>query len=461
MARPQQKRSHEGGNGEEQFVDDLAVAAGYAVATAATTFHSAPGGEELPVNEDCKDEDEIELEVESSSEDSRKDGNDSRKLSGEAEETKMEMDEDLKEQTQDSDEDRNEDGGDESDVDLEEELQRMTEKEADEEEKGNASNAPPKTVHEIDPYQANVDRLKSEFELDVTLEEQERILNAHQQQLGVAGKIQHHMASERTIVIHSQPHGAVLEEGTLLVIRVSRPETSGEKIAPLGRILEVFGPVSQPMYSVRLPELLPDDSGKEKSEQTSTELSEESKTPSTATRDPWSTDGEYSLLLRENPSRTVFYLLDGAKVLDPGAIFKISGRGSDASNVFDEEITNPDEAEYSDDEEERSAKRRTKANKRGTGQQNAHHARGPSSRSDGGSYREASNHAPLGFHPNAAAPHGFPQQTGYAPPNVPPQYAAGAGMAYPPQGNFSGVVARPPPPPPPREECDTVYYDLS
>jgi hypothetical protein len=441
MSRPQQKRSHERGNGEEQFVDDLAVAAAYAVATVSATFCPAPGREELPVNA-CKDEDEIDL-------------------SGEAEETKMEMDEDLKEQAQDPEEDRNEDGGDESDIDLEEELQRMTEKETDEEEKGNASGAPPKTVHEIDPYQASVERLKSEFELDVTLEEQERILNAQQHQLGVAGKIQHHMASERTIVIHSQPYGAVLEEGTMLVIRVSRPETSGEKTVPLGRILEVFGPVSQPMYSVRLPELLPDGSGKEKSEQTSTDVSEESKTPSTLNRDPWSTDGEYTLILRENPMRTVFYLLDGAKILDRGAIFTISGRGSDASNVFDEEITNPDEAEYSDDEEERTAKRRTKASKRGTAQQNAPNARGPSSRSDGGSYREASNPAPLGFHPNAVAPHGFPQQTGFVPPNVPPQFAAG--MAYPPQGNFPGVVARPPPPPPPppQEECDTVYYDLS
>jgi hypothetical protein len=49
MARP--KRRHAGGNGEEQFIDDLAIAAGCAVATVATTIYPARGREEVPVQQ--------------------------------------------------------------------------------------------------------------------------------------------------------------------------------------------------------------------------------------------------------------------------------------------------------------------------------------------------------------------------------------------------------------------------
>ena len=69
-----------------------------------------------------------------------------------------------------------------------------------------------------------------------------------------AGRVRNHLVGDRTIVVESG-FGMVtfasgpLDEGSLLVVR--NPDDSGA-IVPLGRVFEVFGPVKQPLYTIRL-----------------------------------------------------------------------------------------------------------------------------------------------------------------------------------------------------------------
>jgi hypothetical protein len=57
-----------------------------------------------------------------------------------------------------------------------------------------------------------------------------------------------------------------------------------------------------------------------------------------------------------NDRAAVFYRADGASILDPRAVLRRSGRGCDASNLWDEEVVDAAHMDYSDDEQERSAR---------------------------------------------------------------------------------------------------------
>jgi hypothetical protein len=487
MARAMRKRSHhqEPRDGTVVCMDDLAVAMEYALATPqleAAVDKSSRFAE-------CQDQDEISIGSSSSSEKVN--------MGGRPQETIDIMDRHNIGQG-DSSLGKNDEDDVESDVDLEEDLRRMTQDGIDEDE-GHSGNVGtggrPKTAHEIDPYQANASELKSEFGLDVTLEELEllQVLSPSHAQMHVAGHIQHHMVSERTMVIQSQQGGELLEEGSLLVFRVPSSEKGGENIVPLGRILEIFGPVSHPLYSIRLPELLPD-----KATESSAVAANSTNGPMlpealcnndttgvkerdnscAAVHDPWNEDGIYTLKLKETPSsRTVFYLHERAITLDRMAIFKRSGRGCDASNVFDEEITNPHDQDFSDDEEERMARRRSRPGK-------------PAKPAvDAESAMRRAVQPPQGFHPGTAPPRQsmhmgspypsqpvYPHQPQYAqqhmyytaPQQTPhsQHYPTLPATTHPPNRGYTGRPAHfgiPPPPPPPiqqEEESDTVYYDL-
>ena len=209
--------------------------------------------------------------------------------------------------------------------------------------------------------------------------------------------------------------------------------------------------------------------------------------PEKKTIDPWAIDGEYATFLSQNKNMEVYYIQDEAKLIDTGLIMRSSGKGCDASNIYDEEILNTNEAYYSDDEKEREAKNkkkkggaRKKAQQRNDdrqqqqqqskpGQQQqqqrqnnftrfpnnaatGHYASGPPppppppAPQQGYGYN--SQHAaslPQGFHHTAQAqPQQHPPQGGFQQQQQPyPSYQ------YPAQSSFHRHGAGPPPPPPP------------
>ena len=198
-----------------------------------------------------------------------------------------------------------EDDDDESDVDLTEELAQMENGDEDEPVKDER----PKTANEIDPYTEPLDRLGSVY--------QWRKEDTTSGQLQRAGTIRHAMLEEQTVVVASE--APLLDEGNLLFLRPNQP---------LGRILEVFGPVSQPLYSVRVTEDFPNDTM------------------------------AVNLL-----SQPVWVAPQATRLPE---IHR--DRGCDASNWHDEEVDNPSEVYYSDDEEERQAKRGKGKSRSSTGE---------------------------------------------------------------------------------------------
>ena len=142
--------------------------------------------------------------------------------------------------------------------------------------------------------------------------------------------------------------------------------------------------------------------------------------------DPWSWSGEYTKMIHSFPKLPVYYWNDPAStnVLDTEAVIRNSGRGCDASNLFDEEII--DVQDYSDDEQERAAKGNRNKKNHGTtgsttGSRDLPHHREPRStnpRNQG----KPTNHRVSSVHqPNrsrfAAVPGGG---GGYMPPPQPP-----------------------------------------
>lgn len=141
------------------------------------------------------------------------------------------------------------DDDDESTVDLEAELARMTTTEADEEDEGiggPASLAQPKTAHEVDI----IDPAPQDDAVRVVPLTEEWLPRFH-----LAGALQHVLPDDTfTIVIVQANPNLLLEEGSAVWIhRVD--DVHGAWAVVLGTIVEVFGPVRQPLYHVRLPKL--------------------------------------------------------------------------------------------------------------------------------------------------------------------------------------------------------------
>merc|ERR1712238_245059 len=76
--------------------------------------------------------------------------------------------------------------------------------------------------------------------------------------------------------------------------------------------------------------------------------------------DPWAINGKYAMFLSQNQNIEVYYIQDEAKLIDTSFIMRSSGKGCDASNVYDEEVLNSNDLYYSDDEKERDAKNKKK-----------------------------------------------------------------------------------------------------
>jgi hypothetical protein len=306
----------------------------------------------------------------------------------------------------------------ESDFDLTEALQNMEDPHEEDEDNEaatatglTAARAAPQTTHEIDAYHASVPQV--EAALGTSLQVPDRL---PQQATQPAGHVQHFMVEERTLVVRSLP-GLPLEEGALLVLRQPPGPNTLPQWIPLGKILEVFGPVSQPMYSIRLPEPIPGEIPTGEAEQ--------------ASEDPWSANGRYTQLLQpalssSAPPLVVHYLPEQANIINAEWLLAHKPRGSDASNVHDEEVQHSAEMDYSDDEQERQARRSRKG--RGGRGGAATTPRMPLPPP------HTANPTPVGFYASR-----LPPGTAYS-------YLNPGGSTMP---------AAPPPP----EESDTIYYD--
>ncbi len=520
---------------DEKTVDDLAHAAQFAIFPAPAV--AEPSGDDGGATR--KEDDDNEIEVSEDEEDDEEDNDDSDVSIDDAAH---------------KDDDQDSSSDDESDDDLAEALERMERASAEEEAKSATVSNPPKTENEVDGYKVPIQELESQLQIQLTLKggKNESTKDISTNEVSVAGKLKNYMILDRTVVVESISNAPTsqnaigpLDEGSLLVVKKPNGEEEDDDETkaswiPLGRIFEVFGPVSQPLYTIRLPsppkepkkaqksskpkknetEIDPnEDKAKEDKDenedqsaptkpQTSCNPTSESDTssPNTVEKatpaeevknsdsmttdetsndvetevplpDLWAKDGEYAKFLSQNMDIEVFYIQDEAKTIDTGLVLRTSGKGCDASNIYDEEILDASEAYYSDDEKEREAKNKKKNRKK---------------RQQGNNGNRGNPHRPHNFNhsqqfqPNTSAASG--QQPFRSPPPPPPpqnygygHYHAGSlpsgfhprsqqgGFAQPPstlyqypaQSAFHGRPSMPPPPPPPQHNQQHPYQRTS
>lgn len=530
------KRGHLQEREDEAFVDDLAFAALHAFAVpAATTSEAIEGGVDCVAD---VDENEIDLEEASASSPAAKEEDDEA-LAVATEDAavaveRQSLDGQIDGVNNHDVDDVGEASDAESDVDLTEQLARMV---GDENENEDVANRTLMTVNEIDAYQADLNQLQDQFQWNVALETQLETSSASNcSQWALAGSLQHHMVEELTVVVLSAIGGALLQEGSLLVIHrkdmfATADDEGTPAVVPLGRIFEVFGPVSQPLYSIRLalpnrrdetPKPVEGTSGDGSVAVMSNSTADTAKvtpqlgddapsttgdaplpnvsttSPPSRLVDPWSKNGAYTKMVKACPKLPVYFLHDctATKFLDTASVYRNSGRGCDASNIFDEEIL--DVQDYSDDEQERAARGQRKKKSR-DGRSGVHTDRG-------GTHQPISQHCPIvqrrGTHVNppqnsspqryyngastiSSVPQGFYQgapstyavyPTPHAPRGVAPPLPFTQPAYHPAiqptpsqtQNYFYRSYPNVPPPPMPPAaqqqtppEGDTVYYDFS
>ena len=369
----------------------------------------------------------------------------------------------------------------------------------------------PLTMHEIDPYQADLHQLPDLLQWSTLMTTQLQP-GSGPPEWRMAGHVQHHVIEERTIVVLSLQGDVLLKEGTPLVLKQqptnSLPSSSSDgSVIPLGNILGIFGPVSQPLYSVRLAlpakeeqvsaDEVTDSRESKDSEHTSSvdcpeaasSVNDDKAEPSVRGLDPWSKTGQFTKVLQSKKRCPVFFWHDPAAIMDRESVYRNSSRGCDASNFYDEEIL--DVQDYSDDEQERVAK--------GHKKKSESRSHGPTMHSKGHERPHRPSAPKNAFYQSRAAastglpPYGFHSQN--QPTNIPfhlpgfpvggAPYAGGAGYTamqhISPQGIpeqqqpyyfYNGTYHTIPPPPPlplnavqqsssQHNSTDAVYYDFS
>ena len=304
------------------------------------------------------------------------------------------------------------DSDDESDIDLSEQLAKMEEDDAPKKGSQNSRIVVPTTQNEIDLYNCPVAELEKKLDINLGVSDvlifqpsDAGVMNAKVSldRIRLAGVIKFHLVADRTIVVESIPDGGMavpehmvntpgsllLDEGSLLLLKLVKNDEITAKIVgdvaleaneicviPLGKILEVFGPVSKPLYTMRLtktsvpkkkpvvskderkPEVSeegeekdaeetkeeggkeeakddaqPDDSSKEESKKepeiTSDKSMEETKTakPQQKMSDPWSIDGVLTQWVKSNPMLEVYYSEDQVKMVDTQTVVRNSRKG--------------------------------------------------------------------------------------------------------------------------------------
>jgi rRNA processing protein Gar1 len=573
------KRSHERlakpEEEDDDVVDDLMFAATFAVVVPPGV--AVPGTAPLAATVAIKDDDDNEIAVEEDD-----DGDES---DDEASDPDKATRKDASESDDESDDDE----------DLKEALERMEDID-EEEDPVIGSKSGPKTENEVDGYKVPIQELETKLQLKLTVDHGRGSALAtalDPKQVSVAGTIRNFMMEDRTVVVESvmpspttswQQQTGPLDEGSLLVMQVPASVLSDNsdnsdngnnsqatEYVPLGRIFEVFGPVSRPLYTIRLPSPNDDSSAdktkptngrknkkvgpkvgsslddaksgsdesvrketgteeeakiiedplEQKSEEVTgtigeneklnniprsddddTEIKSTTVQESETIKNLWATDGALTKYISQHSGLQVFYVQDEAKLIDTGLVLRSSGKGCDASNLYDEEVMNSNEMYYSDDEKEREAKNKRKGSRRKEGEnKNAQSRNGNRSRQQqhGNQRYHAGTSIPQGFHSMSQQPQqmpfypqpvgipsGFHHQTlssnAFPPPPLPPpcgghpppyypqqhlQQTCPAGMVpplprpppppYPGTGNVQ-IGNQPPPPPPPRNPNEPPAY---
>ena len=429
---------------EDVMVDDMMVAAQYAAAVVA------------PPQLDPIDTDEISL-ASSSSMSSDPVENVSLRVDLTAQETQAKPESDTapgnnggRGNTADDDDDDS--SAADSELDMAKELGQMIS--SGEEQVSSSQHNTRLSANEVDAYHTSLNELQDKLRFQVTLADTD--LQADGGPWEAAGTLQHHMVEERTVVVISRLGGAMLEEGSALSLR--KQDFSSlqhvEAVPPyilLGSILEVFGPVSRPLYSVRFEESRI--CAKAPSNETTTARGDdgnESKVEQKTVVDPWSRGGLYTKALQQQSSSggdiQVYYLANSqtkaTRFIDTHAIYQNSARGCDASNVYDEEVVHPSEMDFSDDEKERVAKG---GNRKGRGRKQQQR-RLPVANVPGGQ-----SYVPTGFHGAASSEtSGGPAYQQSSSSSLSPAPTTGA--------SFSGQHYSPAVPPSPPQQRTPRYY---
>lgn len=316
---------------------------------------------------------------------------------------------------------------DESDIDLSQDV-------VEDDEHHTSVKSTPRTHNEIDPFRCPTDQLR---QLNVSVDHNaigslqkgcdgSIILDEEiKTNLRLSGTLRTYLPEHRTVVVdsfipfplkskNSCEVSSPLDEGSLLVILTMEKshgdqpndllpiETLAAELEPcqvhiLGPIMEVFGPVSRPLYAIRLPDATRASTGT-KEEKKSTVIDEDEKDlneieiseneveepkdiESAVTRDKddnqtpvdqWAQDGKLCKLLKCHPNVAIFCLMNHAKLIDTDQVIRVSGKGCDASNIYDEEPGANEPQYFSDDEQERQSKRRNnkaKSSNRASAQQ--------------------------------------------------------------------------------------------
>jgi hypothetical protein len=128
------------------------------------------------------------------------------------------------------------------------------------------------TANEIDPYDVTQreksiltdvahEREKDGDELDIdgtnnSISDVAKDLDIDKLQL--AGHVKSHVVQDRVVVVESLHSVPPLDDGNMLVLKMSAGaptagSTTSSEFIPLGEIFDIFGPVLQPLYTVRLP----------------------------------------------------------------------------------------------------------------------------------------------------------------------------------------------------------------
>ena len=373
------------------------------------------------------------------------------------------------------------------------EMERFGDMEEDDDGEGGSA-LPPRTKNEI-PYLEEPIQVDSEEALSLLgmlregTEAETRPLSQEQvAALVPVGEVLYTMPESCAVVVKASEEGNILNEGTILL-------REGDGM-PLGLVHEVFGPVSQPFYLVRLDVV----ARHEREEKEKEEKEEEEKEEEEEEEKKEEEEGDRKAVERfqkgskEEPGKAKGRgkskskaagagakreqgPLKGAQIREQLASFTkgtriaclpthattefvsaavlasikaASGKGSDASNIYDEELP-PEEQEYSDDEAEqaaRAAKKRGKKKKDGEGSSSSSSSSGSSGETNVRAHGHVSTvpvpppppppqSAPAG-HTHYPYSHLYPQGVG--------AYPQGYPMQYPHQGYpFYG---QPPPPAP-------------
>ena len=155
------------------------------------------------------------------------------------------------------------------DFDHSEALSKMKDEDGNDGKSGGNRAAPslaPKTENEVDLSTLSLHELESNLQMDLTVEEQEFMKitggtdssSATSLKLVMAGRIKCHLVKERIVVVESQESQRPLVEGRPIVVRYEDQDSEKEEgerlkqLLPLGKVFEVFGPVSRPLYSIRV-----------------------------------------------------------------------------------------------------------------------------------------------------------------------------------------------------------------